>query len=211
MMAVILKPRSALHAKRKIWHVLSICVLAFISALVTIEQAVYLAPLMGGGLLIADFTRLHSPKFNQSITDSVGAYMRDYEKNQLSGSSWIAIGAMLIFCFLYFKHVPTLHILTCALLLTAFIDPFASFIGITYGKHKMYNKKSWEGFWAAYALGVFVMLFCAFLGLWRPENIWVGVGVTALTVALVELITPASIDDNLTVPVAASACLYLLG
>ncbi|WP_301664295.1 diacylglycerol/polyprenol kinase family protein [Methanoculleus frigidifontis] len=106
------------------------------------------------------------------------------------GALFFALGAL--FCLIFF---PT-DVVFPALVVLALLDSVTTIVGVRYGRHRIYNKKSLEGS-AAGILVTFVVLL-----LLVPP----GAALAAAVVAgLVEFATP--VDDNLVVPVAA--CLVL--
>lgn len=84
-----------------------------------------------------------------------------------------------------------------------FGDAFAALIGVKYGKHKIYKKKSLEG-----TLAMFITSFVTVLVILFIHNIipWYGVVITSILVAIassvVELYTPNGLD-TITCPIAS--------
>lgn len=68
-------------------------------------------------------------------------------------------------------------------------DGIATMAGISFGKHRIWNKKSWEGFAAGTVAAILVLLP------WFPAISAICAGVMA---GLAELVSP--VDDNLVVP-----------
>ncbi len=108
------------------------------------------------------------------------------------GALFFALGAL--FCLVFF---PT-EVVFPALVVLALLDSVTTIVGVRYGKHRIYNKKSLEGTAAGIAATFVVLLLLVSPG-------------AALAVAvvsgLVEFATP--VDDNLVVPVAACIVLTL--
>ncbi len=109
------------------------------------------------------------------------------------GALFFALGAL--FCLVFF---PT-EVVFPALIVLALLDSVTTIVGVRYGKHRIYNKKSLEG--TTFGIAV---TFAALL-LLVPPGAALAVAVVS---GIVELITP--VDDNLVVPVAACVVLALL-
>lgn len=116
--------------------------------------------------------------------------LRRHEKDNIAGSIFFV--ASTIICFAAFDYPIAL----LAMLLTVFGDLMSALVGITIGRTRIYRRKTLEGFLAGFmtnlAVGYLVM----------PGE-WVIFVPMALTASLVELWT-GKLDDNLTVPLAAS-------
>jgi dolichol kinase len=114
---------------------------------------------------------------------------REREKNNVTGSIFFI--AATIITFAVFDY--TIAIL--ALMLTVFGDLASALVGIKFGKHKIFHKKSFEGFLAGLAMNLVVGL----LILPSYPAIFISM---ALVASIVELMT-GKLDDNLTVPLFA--------
>lgn len=114
---------------------------------------------------------------------------REKERNNVTGSIFFI--AATIITFAVFDY--TIAIL--ALMLTVFGDLASALIGIKFGKHKIFHKKSFEGFLAGLAMNLVV----GFLILPSYPAIFISM---ALVASIVELMT-GKLDDNLTVPLFA--------
>ena len=88
------------------------------------------------------------------------------------------------------------------MLLTVFGDLASAIVGIKFGKHKIFRKKSLEGFLA----GFLINLLVGFLILPAYPIIYVMMAVVA---SVVELLT-GKLDDNLTVPLFAGFTGHLM-
>ena len=71
--------------------------------------------------------------------------------------------------------------------------------GLSLGRHRIYNGKSWEGTTAGIVVTTIVLL--AFMSL-------TGAVAVAVLAGIIELVSP--VDDNLVIPVAVSAFLALV-
>ena len=101
-----------------------------------------------------------------------------------------------------------------AALILAFGDPAAGFFGRRFGKHRLSNGKSLEGFLAFVLVGFLSMLiFSDLLQLWWPMSVKLSVAVVAVQLvgvfagALAELLLPF---DNFTIPVVSGVVMQMM-
>lgn len=86
-----------------------------------------------------------------------------------------------------------------AIITLAVLDSVTTIVGLRFGKHRVYNGKSWEGTLSGIAVTAIVLL---------PFLTPIGAGVVALLAGILELISP--VDDNLAIPVAVSVLLAFM-
>jgi len=91
-------------------------------------------------------------------------------------------------------------IASVSVLVLAVLDSFSTIIGVYAGKHKLYGKKSVEGF-----IGGIVPTFLVLLLMISP----IQAGIIAIIGGIVELFSP--IDDNMAIPVAVALVMVLFG
>lgn len=114
---------------------------------------------------------------------------RRHEQNNVTGTFFFIAATIIVFgAFDY-------SIALLSLLLTVFGDLASALIGIKFGKHKLYRKKTWEGFLAGFLMNLLVG------SLVLPEYPAIYIGM-AFVASVVELLT-SKLDDNLTVPLSA--------
>lgn len=198
-----LKNRSDLHVARKIWHMSG--VFTMFAAWTFLPYWVSMTLLIVGWLLFvpADFLRQKNPQINRSLMSVFRPIMRSNELNRLAGTTYLITGTLLITIF-FNKGVVAL-----SLLFLAFADPIASYIGIKYGKDKLFGHKSVQGFVAAFV--VCAVLCYTFLFYNQVQDYILIVSLLAgLIGALAELIPLAKLDDNFTMPVVSSIGLSIL-
>jgi diacylglycerol kinase (CTP) len=198
-----LKNRSDLHVARKIWHMSSVFMM--FAAWMFLPYWVSMTLLIVGWLLFVpvDFLRQKNPEINRSLMSVFRPIMRSSELNRLAGTTYLITGTLLITLF-FNKGVVAL-----SLLFLAFADPIASYVGIKYGKDKLFGHKSVQGFIAAFV--VCAVLCYAFLFHSQvQEYIWMASLLAGLIGALAELIPLAKLDDNFTMPVVSSIGLTVL-
>ncbi|MBY0554582.1 hypothetical protein K2P97_08640 [bacterium] len=198
-----LKNRSDLHVARKIWHMSG--VFTMFAAWIFLPYWVSMTLLIVGWLLFipADFLRQKNPEINRSVMTLFRPIMRSNELNRLAGTTYLITGTLLITIF-FNKGVVSL-----SLLFLAFADPIASYVGIKYGKDKLFGHKSVQGFIAAFV--VCAVLCYIFLFYNQVQEYILIVSLLAgLIGALAELIPLAKLDDNFTMPVISSIGLSVL-
>lgn len=198
-----LKNRSDLHLARKIWHMSG--VFTIFAGWVFLPKSVSVSFLVLAWLISvpADILRQKNPELNRSLTNIFRPIMRNNELNKLAGTTYLITGALLIALF-FNKGVVAL-----SLLFLAFADPIASYVGIKYGKDKLFGHKSLQGFIAAFV--VCTALCFLFLFYSRIQDYILIVSLLAgLVGALAELIPMAKLDDNFTMPVISSIGLTVL-
>ncbi|MCC6643482.1 phosphatidate cytidylyltransferase [Candidatus Peregrinibacteria bacterium] len=116
--------------------------------------------------------------------------LRRHEKDNVASSIFFV--AATIICFAAFDY----EIALLALMMTVFGDLMSALIGIRFGKHKIYKKKTLEGFTAG-------LVTNSLVGVILMPQMWVLFLPMAVIASLTELWT-GKLDDNLTVPLAAS-------
>ena len=197
------KNRSDLHIARKIWHVSG--VFTMFTAWIFLPYWVSMTLLIVGWLAFvpADFMRQKNSQFNRTLSNLFRPIMRSNELNRLAGTTYLITGALVI-TLLFNKGVVAL-----SLLFLAFADPIASYIGIKYGKDKIFGHKSVQGFIAAFAVCSTLCFIFLFYNQVQEHLIVVSL-LAGLIGALSELIPLAKLDDNFTMPVLSSVGLTLL-
>jgi phytol kinase len=116
--------------------------------------------------------------------------LRRHEKDNIASSIFFI--ASTIICFAAFDYPIAL----LAMLLTVFGDLMSALVGMTIGRTKIYKRKTLEGFLA----GLMTNLLIGYLVM--PGE-WIIFVPMAAVASFVELWT-GKLDDNLTVPLAAS-------
>jgi phytol kinase len=136
-------------------------------------------------LLEIEYVRLEvKPKLPRALD-----LFRAKEKNNVTGTFFF-ISATIIAVSAFDYGIAML-----ALFLTVFGDLVSALVGIRFGKHKIFKRKSWEGFAAGLATNVFVGY------LFFPELPVLFLSM-AIVASVVELMTN-KLDDNITVPLFA--------
>jgi diacylglycerol kinase (CTP) len=197
------KNRSDLHIARKVWHVTG--VFTMFAGWVFMPYWLSIALLSIGWLAFvpADILRQRNTHLNRKVSALFRPIMRNSELNRLAGTTYLLSGALLI--ALFFNR----GIVSLSLLFLAFADPIASYIGIKYGKDKIFGHKSVQGFVAAFVVCTFLCFTFLFYNE-LPDHILVASLLAGLIGALAELIPIGKVDDNFTMPVLSAIGLSLL-
>ncbi|OFZ31661.1 MAG: hypothetical protein A2622_03535 [Bdellovibrionales bacterium RIFCSPHIGHO2_01_FULL_40_29] len=198
------KNRSDLHVARKVWHVAAVFFIFFCWVAIPIYWLKITLLSIAWILFVpVDFFRQKNPQLNFKLTKFLRPIMRSTELNRLAGTTYLLTGVLLV-AILFNEGVVAL-----SLLFLAFADPFASYIGIKYGKDKIFGHKSVQGFMAGFAVcAILTGLFLTYNHV--PEHVLVVTLLGGLVGALAELIPIAKIDDNFTMPVLSSIGLTIL-
>ncbi len=197
------KNRSDLHVARKIWHMAGVFTIFSGWVLLPYWIAILLLVIAWFMFVPVDIIRQKNKLVNQNLTQMFRPIMRSNELNRLAGTTYLLTGVILI--ALIFNR----GVVAVSLLFLAFADPLASYIGIKYGKDKIFGHKSVQGFMAAFvvcAVVCFLYLYYNHIS----EHLLLASILAGLIGALAELIPLGKIDDNFTMPVLSSIGLTIL-
>jgi diacylglycerol kinase (CTP) len=197
------KKRSDVHLARKIWHVTTVFLMFMCWHFFPFWICMSLLIIGWIAFVPADIIRLKNPELNSKIAKSFKLIMRQNELDRLAGTTYLITGTILI-AALFSKPIVAL-----SLLFLAFADPIASYVGIRFGKDKIFGHKSVQGFMAAFV--VCAVIAYTFLYLQNVNEYILIVSLLAgLVGALAELIPVAKLDDNFTMPVLSSIGLSII-
>lgn len=203
VMNIEFKKKSDLHLLRKAWHMLGVLGLFFIWNLFTYPTSSIIFIALWLAFVPGDIIRVKYPRYNKIFNTLFKAILRSTELDKLAGTTYLLTS--VIFISFIFSH----SVVSLSLLFLAFADPIASFVGITWGRHKIFGHKSYQGFFAA--LIVCIILTYFFLSYHNlGVNILFIAVLAGLCGALAELIPIGQMDDNFTMPIFSSICLYFL-
>jgi diacylglycerol kinase (CTP) len=197
------KKRSDVHLARKVWHMSGVFALFLVWTLFSQEVAVLIFAVLWLMFVPGDILRLQNKNVNQVLTRLFKPIMRENELHRLAGTSYLLTGTILL------ALIFEVHVVSLSLLFLSFADPIASFVGIKYGKDKLFNNKSLQGFMAAFV--VCFLITCIFLYVVNVEKYLLVLSLCAGVIGAVsELIPVWKLDDNLTMPLFSSFGLTLL-
>ena len=148
--------------------------------------------LIAGTILSIAIARGHQFPHLKKILETVE---RENEK-PFPGKAAVLFFISAIILLVLFKNNPS--IIMAALSVQVFADSAAALIGIKYGKHKLYRKKTWEGSIAC----LLVSIIC--INIFFPLPIAIIAGIIATLVEILPL------DDNLFVPLFTAAAIRVL-
>ncbi len=207
-MTLKLQKRNDLHIARKIWHVCGVTAILAAYIWVPYKDFIVLSVFVTSFVLLIDFGRLYSEKLNNIVQRSSSLFMREGERNKITGMSYMAVG-VLSAALLFPRDVVIL-----SLIFLGVGDPIASTFGILYGKNKIGNK-SLEGSIAAFVACSLAAVVYYVANDFFDHRIFIAVPLSGLWGALAELVDIKYLDDNLTLPILAGFGLwglyYVLG
>jgi len=202
---ILFKPRNDLHLLRKIWHMGSgLTGLGFYSLgkVSQTEMAIILLSLSSLAFTV-ELIRLRVDVINSGVVKLMGPFMRESERNGLSGFPFYALGASLSMFFFSDK------IAILSILFLVFSDPISSFFGILYGRDKILPNKSLQGTLAGFVTCYFVSM----LYLIHYEATGFSTIIFALIAGIIGCVSEllsVFVDDNLTIPIASGLGLSAL-
>lgn len=199
-----LKIRTDLHLARKIFHALGVMLIFWLYQILTRDQGIMALVVATSLVLALDISRLRWPKLNRLTFTWFGFLLRRDEATKISGISSLLLGVLLI-VFLLPSQVTNL-----AILYLAFGDPFASAIGVVYGKDKILPNKSLQGFLGAFAICTVISLIYFHVTHILMERWLLGALIGGLIGALSELVAVRKLDDNFSIPVVSGALLWIM-
>jgi len=148
--------------------------------------------LIAGGVLSLALMRGHDFPLLRQIVEMVE---RDNEKHFPGRAAVHFFIAAIILLILFKDNQP---LIIASLCVQVFADSTAALIGLHFGKHKLYKKKTWEGSAAC----LITAIIC--INLFFPLHIEIIGGIIATLVELLPL------DDNFWVPLATATAIRLL-
>jgi len=184
---------------RQFYHSLSGLALVFIISFLDNPADVYLTLILLFSAIIIETARLYLPEINRMFIHYFGILMRNEERHNPTGTLYYLLGA-LVALLLFPKEIALFSMTVLAV-----GDPAAYIIGSNFGKLRI-GKKSIEGSLAFLTASVIAGFLLS--SLWDDLSVIVIV-TGAVTGAVVELI-PLKINDNLTIPVTASAAMHFI-
>jgi dolichol kinase len=189
------------HVGRKLYHVAGGLFLLGLYLFLGPEKAFLVYLLLFLGILAFDLARLRLPSLNAWALEGMGTLLRPEEADTLSGSPTYILGvALSLFLF-------DLPVAIAAVLFLAFGDVAATIVGETWGRTGLLGK-SLEGTAAFVVAGIAAGALPHLFGRGLPFPVLFA---GAATAAVVELLTPRRLNDNLTIPLISGAVMTLLG
>lgn len=200
----LLKNRQDLHLARKFWHVTTVTCMFLIYHYASLQISIALLILVGGFGIGLDLVRLRNKNVNEKVLKIMGPLMRDTEAQGFAGTTSLIIG---VFCIVSFFPKPIVEL---SLLFLAFADPVASFVGIRYGKDKIFGRKSLQGTLAGFMMCTFISVVYLAITDTMAERLLVVSLLSGLVGALAEAIPIAKLDDNFVLPILSSMGIWVI-
>ena len=201
------QPAASEHTwKRRAFHLCAALAIPIVALAFGYKPAVYFAAVAAATLAAGEAVRLIVPAVNVRLLALLGAFFKPREKRSPTAATYLALASLLVL-FLFGREIAVL-----ALLFTALGDPAAGIVGTRYGRLRIrvlgrrLGGKSVEGTLAFFAAATAVAL-----GLWAAGvygTLWPALAGAAVA-ALVEFL-PIPVEDNVTVPLASAAVMWLL-
>jgi len=188
------------HIGRKLYHLLGGLGLLSLYYLLGRERALWTYTLLAGAVLLVDISRLKVPAFNRFFFDHFGSFLRENERERLTGTAPYILGIGL--SLLFYRS----DIATAAVCFLAVGDVAATTVGERYGRTKIIGQKSLEGTLAFVAAASAAGFLLNLAGVHLMHGL-VMAGV--ITAAATELL-PLPLNDNLTVPLASGGVMELI-
>ncbi len=200
-----LKLRSDLHLLRKCWHMgtglagLSLHINFNLAKEQTASALLSIAILA----FLVELVRAKNSKFNEMVLKVMGPFMRESERNCMSGFPFYALGTALSLFFFSEK------IAILAILFLIFSDPISSVFGVLYGKDKILPNKSLQGSLAGF-ITCYVISLLYLLGNGVEEYSLIWFAMLAAIIGVFSELLSVFLDDNLTIPLVSGLGITLL-
>jgi len=199
-----LKKRSDIHLARKVWHMAGVFGMFLAYVLLPEVIAYSILALSISLFLPVDFLRQKYPALNEWVVHAFKPILRTHEIHKIAGTTYLLSGVSVVVA-LFPRPVVAL-----TLLFLAFADPIASYVGIKYGKDKIFGHKSIQGSIAAFVVCALATgVYLAYYNIMLDRVIVISL-LAGLIGALAELIPIGKMDDNFTLPVLSGLGLYIL-
>lgn len=201
----VFRMRDDLHVVRKLWHMGTglLGLFAHITLNLQNSQTGYALLGLAFAAFSVEVARLRIPKVNEVVMILMGPFMRESERNHVSGFPFYALGAS-ISLLLFEEKVAILSIL-----FLIFSDPISSFFGILLGRDKILPNKSLQGSLAGFITCYVVALF--YLRHYGHDSLAaLGFALCGGIVGAISELLSVFIDDNLTIPVVSGFGLTLI-
>jgi dolichol kinase len=197
--------RSDLHITRKLWHMGTGLIGLFVY-----HQFQLSANSMAWGLMslaivaiLVEVSRLKIPAINKIVLKVMKPFLRESERNSMSGFPFYALGISL--SFLMFDE----KIAVLSALFLMFSDPISSLFGILYGKDKIIGNKSLQGAMAGFIV-CYALTFLYGAYYFMPGVELLVFSLVAGVIGSVSELCSIVVDDNLSIPVVSGLGITLL-
>jgi len=189
---------------RKLFHILLFIIPVFFIKLGKNDFLRIFIPI-SAIIIMLDYYRCRSDKFNEIASNIFKTIMRDKEINQkkLSGVSWVFGGALIN--FLIFDAI----IAVTGFCILIFADAMAAIIGKSI-KSSQFYEKSRAGSLAFFLTSVLVILFSGLYFECRPLFYFFAIFIASFITFIEASPSFFIVDDNLSIPLTFGICMTLL-
>ena len=192
--------------KRRAFHLCAALVIPIVALALGYKAAFYTAAIAAAVFASGEALRLAVPAVNVRAIAWLGPLIKPREKRSPTAATYLALASLAV---LFLFGIPQA---TLALVFTALGDPAAGIVGTRYGRLRVRalgqrpGGKSVEGTLAF--LGVSAAAATALWAAGVYGTLWPAL-VGAAVAAIVEFL-PIPVEDNVTVPLASAAVMWLL-
>ncbi len=199
------KVRSDLHLARKLWHIgMGLLGLSFYFIFQYPLKDIIQFLIVFSTLTFAfDLIRLRVPRLNDLVQFFMRPFMRESEKNSLSGLPFYSLGVTMAL-ILFPERIAVLSVL-----FLVFADPIASFFGILFGRDKILPNKSLQGSLAAFAV-CYILSMVYGMHYSNPNINLLTFSLLAGLIGAVSELCSRFVDDNLSIPVISGVGLSVV-
>ena len=198
------KQRSDIHLARKLWHFCGVLLMLFLYLNVSRETALNMVTILAVLFISNDLLRHNIPALNNVLIRLFKPVMREHERHSMAGTSYLTLGAFVLIV------VFPKPIVILSLLFLAVADPVASYVGIRYGKDRLFANKSLQGSLAAFVCCAVISTGFYYFNNLMTERLIIVSLLSGLVGAIAEAVPIARVDDNFTIPVLSASLLYAL-
>lgn len=193
-----LRMRNDVHLVRKFWHVGTGLAGLFVYLNSGLTQETMAMALIGLSLcaFTVEILRIKNENINKIVLKFMGPFMRESERNSVSGFPFYALGVGL--CLGLFSN----NIAILASMFLIFGDPISSYFGITFGREKILPNKSLQGAMAGFITCYIITFFYSYQFVELSPSLILFSLVGGFFGMLGELSSIVA-DDNLTIPLVS--------
>lgn len=203
-----LQTRSSMHWARKFWHfgMGSLGLILFLNF--GINEKIFSVALisLGFAALVVEYIRLNNSRINAFFCKIMFLLMRKEEVSNPTGFAFYVFGLGIS---LYSFSLPIALISSCFLI---YSDPFASFVGVRYGKTKIISGRSLEGSVAFFLLCIIICVILKhfqFFPIIKHEIVFIFLA--SIGASLFEVASSSKyLDDNIVIPIASGIWMTVL-
>lgn len=185
---------------RRLFHAVAGSIIPFMGLMLASSSMINILILLSLLAVSLEVLRLSSSRINHTLTNLTKHLLKIDELRNITGATYMVVASLLVF-LLFDKSIAVM-----SLFFLSIGDPTAALVGIKTRKYVVFDK-SLIGT-VAFILACFI--FVSLLILTGAISFHWGLIVGAIVAGTVELL-PSVIDDNITIPLASSTVMMLVG